>query len=607
MLNYHGHISAFAVQAMKRKNIELTSKSKKLKKKHVSQEKTVTLRNDTKEVTKQQVNKTAVNAIQQKTNKTSTSKKIAPSALKKSKSLQSFYKLRETNRKTINNSKAPKTKLQLKNSVTVNAGVAKIKHTNQKQLKQRSRRNVKKVNELPPPKEVKMSEDYQENPFNISHSMFEWMIHPLKVEDFLEKNWEQTPVHIKRNCNNYYKLLMSTPMMDKILRESYIQFTKNIDITSYQNGVRETHNPIGRAVPSVVWDYYGNGCSVRMLNPQTYVPKLHSLNATLQEFFGCFVGANAYLTPPNSQGFAPHYDDIEAFILQIEGQKRWRLYKPRYEKEYLPRYSSRNFEDSEIGEPILDTVVKAGDLLYFPRGTIHQGTTMDSHSLHITLSVYQKNSWTDFLEKLLPDALKTAAENDSEFRKGLPFHYTRHIGFAHSDNQNSSKEEFREHVKHLLRKLVDHIDVDKAADLMAKNHVYDFLPPVLSEVEQECSVVQDGERMTANGCVKNRVEIEPDTRIRLLRSHCIRLIQEHGTFRIYYSTENSKEYHEYEPQFLEVGEEFVPAVKELIQRYPEYISVEDLPISGEDNQIQIAKDLWEKCIVVTDDPLCVID
>lgn len=76
---------------------------------------------------------------------------------------------------------------------------------------------------------------------------------------------------------------MSTPMLDKILRESYILFTKNIDITSYENGIRETHNPVGRAIPSVVWDYYMNGCSVRMLNPQTYIPKLHSLNGTVYE------------------------------------------------------------------------------------------------------------------------------------------------------------------------------------------------------------------------------------------------------------------------------------------------------------------------------------
>ena len=31
-----------------------------------------------------------------------------------------------------------------------------------------------------------------------------------------------------------------------------------------------------------------------------------------------------------------------------------------------------NFSQEEIGEPILDTVLEAGDILYFPRGMIHQ-------------------------------------------------------------------------------------------------------------------------------------------------------------------------------------------------------------------------------------------
>ena len=31
-----------------------------------------------------------------------------------------------------------------------------------------------------------------------------------------------------------------------------------------------------------------------------------------------------------------------------------------------------NFSQKEIGEPILDTVLEAGDMLYFPRGMIHQ-------------------------------------------------------------------------------------------------------------------------------------------------------------------------------------------------------------------------------------------
>ncbi|CAL7950240.1 unnamed protein product [Xylocopa violacea] len=607
---------------MKRKSIELSSNSKKLKKKHIlSEGKAVSrngvklkMRGKAKQMSRhknvQEVNKVFKNKIPKVNKKNNVVFRKTNSSVtsKKSKSVKEPIREEEDNNTVLTSgSEKAESNKKIKDSLlTVNAGVAKMKHIKTKLQKHIKRK--KNVDQKANYAESELAEESHENPVETSCSMFEWLIHPMKPEDFFEQNWEKAPVHIKRNLPKYYKLLMSTSLLDKILRESYILFTKNIDITSYENGVRETHNPAGRAVPSVVWDYYVNGCSVRMLNPQTYIPKLHSLNATLQEFFGCFVGANSYLTPPNSQGFAPHYDDIEAFILQVEGKKRWRLYKPRNDSEYLPRYSSINFSDSEIGEPILDTVVNAGDLLYFPRGTIHQGETIDdTHSLHITLSVYQKNSWGDFLEKLLPNALSSAIEADSEFRKGLPLDYLKYCGYAHLDIQNNAKDDFKEKIKGLFSKIIDYIDIDKAADLMAKNHIHDFLPPVLTENEQECSVVQDGERMIANGIVENRVEIEPDTKIRLVRSHCIRLTHEDETFRMYYSTENSKEYHEYEPQYLEVSEEFIPAIRHIISRYPDFIRVEDLPVDGEENKIQIAKDLWEKCILVTDNPLCVLE
>ena len=37
-----------------------------------------------------------------------------------------------------------------------------------------------------------------------------------------------------------------------------------------------------------------------------------------------------------------------------------------------PVFVEANFSEDEIGEPILDTELVAGDVLYFPRGTIHQ-------------------------------------------------------------------------------------------------------------------------------------------------------------------------------------------------------------------------------------------
>lgn len=98
------------------------------------------------------------------------------------------------------------------------------------------------------------------------------------------------------------------------------------------------------------------------------------------------------------QGFAPHFDDVDVYILQVEGAKRWRVYSPLL-GHALPRYSSRDFEDAEIGQPLLDTVLRPGDLLYLPRGTIHQAAALEEqHSMHLTVSAEQRRTWADFME-----------------------------------------------------------------------------------------------------------------------------------------------------------------------------------------------------------------
>lgn len=69
---------------------------------------------------------------------------------------------------------------------------------------------------------------------------------------------------------------------------------------------------------------------------------------------------------------------------------------------YYVHPGTANFDEAEIGKPILEVVLEAGDLLYFPRGFIHQGACLpDAHSLHITISSYQKNSWGDLLQRVM--------------------------------------------------------------------------------------------------------------------------------------------------------------------------------------------------------------
>ncbi|XP_014289629.1 ribosomal oxygenase 1 [Halyomorpha halys] len=443
---------------------------------------------------------------------------------------------------------------------------------------------------------------------------FEKILDPVSVDTFMSDYWEKAPIHIPNRSTNKFSNFISTERIDAVLRDRVVTFGKHLDVTSYTDGKRETHNLEGRANAHVVWDFYSNGCSIRLLNPQYFFHSVHCYNAMLQEYFGCFVGANAYLTPPMSQGFAPHYDDIEAFILQIEGSKIWRLYQPLNKHGYLPRFSSRNLLDEEIGEPILEVKLNPGDVLYFPRGYIHQGRTEEEHSLHLTLSVYQKTAWCDLLEKLLPLTLKKAASLDVDYRKGLPLGYLKSAGLVHKNS--SSRKEVVKVLKKLVSRLGDFLETDAAIDQMGLSFIHDALPPVFTAPEAACTVFGDGWKMRPNGNLEGQVIITVDTKVRWTRAFCYRIVEEEvcaedGTFekqlRIYHSLENSKEYHAEEPQYLIVDFSLLPSLRHLTLAYPNFTKLTDLPHDDEDVKILFVSDLWDRGLLMTDTPLQVFN
>ncbi|KAL5008323.1 hypothetical protein ScPMuIL_013904 [Solemya velum] len=435
--------------------------------------------------------------------------------------------------------------------------------------------------------------------------LFQSLIHPVKPAKFFKELWEKKPLLVKRHIPNYNDGWFSTAELDRILRKEHLNFTENIDVVSYTDGKRETHNPFGRAYAPVVWDYYQNGCSVRVLNPQTYSRNVWKLLSVLQEFLHCCCGANVYLTPPGTQGFAPHYDDIEAFILQLEGKKHWRLYGSRDDSDILPRFSSNNFNQEEIGEPILDTILEPGDLLYFPRGVIHQGDTMeDAHSLHITFSCYQKNSWGDLLTKLVPAALDIALDEDTEFRQGLPRNYLNYMGIANSEVESPDRTKFLKKIEKLMIKLISYGPLDAACDQMGKNFIHDSLPPVFTEAEKSHSIHGAGERWDAEKKeIVGTVELSPDTSVKIIRKGVIRLVSEDDEVRIYHSLENSRVYHEKDPQYIEVPPENGPVVEYLLHSYPDFVTVDSFPMFTMDEKMEFATLLYEHGFLVTGGPL----
>lgn len=57
--------------------------------------------------------------------------------------------------------------------------------------------------------------------------------------------------------------------------------------------------------------------------------------------------------------------------------------------------------------------------------------------------------------------------------------------------------------------------------------------------------------------------------------------------RVYHSCDNSLEYHEGSPEFLEIPEEAVEAIKCLIKQYPKYTKIQKLPIRDDILKVKI--------------------
>lgn len=138
------------------------------------------------------------------------------------------------------------------------------------------------------------------------------------------------------------------------------------------------------------------------------------LASVFEQELGYRTSTNCYFTPAKSQAFEAHFDWMDAFVLQVEGSKRWRLYdalveQPRPDMQFKPT-------QQEIGEPFIDFVLEAGDLLYLPSGLIHEALTeledgSGGSSMHLTVGVETAvlGSWESLLLEVVVVATAAAA------------------------------------------------------------------------------------------------------------------------------------------------------------------------------------------------------
>ena len=263
-----------------------------------------------------------------------------------------------------------------------------------------------------------------------------------------------------------------------------------------------------------------------------------------------------------SNRFSPHYDDVEVFIIQVEGSKFWKVYP--FEKSpaiKLARFSSKNFKPEEIKyKPIIDIELKAGDILYLPRGTIHQGRTEKNHSLHLSLSQYQLNSWSDLFELSIPNAIKLSIENNFEFRKGLPINFSNFMGISNNDGKKEEeRKKFKIKFQELYLKILENVDLDEICDTLSNDFQHGKVPPLLENEEIKMTFKFKKNFLTLN------------SEIRLTRKKIFNLSIEENNAIILYSSQNSILHKHKDPQEISLNLGNLQTISQIINFYSEKI------------------------------------
>jgi hypothetical protein len=177
----------------------------------------------------------------------------------------------------------------------------------------------------------------------------------------------------------------------------------------------------GRTDAARLRKLYDQGYTIRIGNLQRVIPAMAHASRAIQQETGYSNYIHAFLTPPGNQGLRHHWDQQMAVIAQLEGVKRWHLWRPPVEapmREYNESWrvwKPTYVEEWEAAGPDVEIDLQPGESLLLPRGWVHNMfvTATDHPSVHLTFAIRERTPlW-------LAEQLTAAAIDDPRFRRIL--------------------------------------------------------------------------------------------------------------------------------------------------------------------------------------------
>lgn len=249
------------------------------------------------------------------------------------------------------------------------------------------------------------------------------------VEAFARTTWGREPLLRTGADGSAFADLLSEASVDELLSERGLR-TPFLRVakagSTLANAAFTAPGGTGAGIADQVSDtklttLFAGGSTIVLQALHRAWPPVIDFCQQLAADLGHPVQANAYVTPPQNQGFDDHYDVHDVFVLQVAGRKRWSIHAPVHPSPLRDQpWTDRRdaVREAALQDPVIDTVLEPGDVLYLPRGYLHSATALGGLTIHLTLGLH---SWTRYAvaEELVALALAGLAD-DEEARGSLP-------------------------------------------------------------------------------------------------------------------------------------------------------------------------------------------
>lgn len=292
----------------------------------------------------------------------------------------------------------------------------------------------------------------------------------MPVADFASDLWSHSP-HLSRagDLTRDFSDLFSADAVDELVANRGLR-TPFARMARDGSTLDESQFTLGGGVGAGIADQlsedrilreFASGATlVLQALHRTWAP-IQSFSADLADDLGHPVQVNAYVTPPQNQGFADHYDVHDVFVLQIAGEKQWRIRPPVLEAPLRDQPWQQHraaVEQAASAAPLIEETLSPGDCLYLPRGYLHSATALGGTSIHLTIGVH---TWTRrHLVDTLLASVGSRLKDDVEARRSLP------LRAGAGDSSEVAFGEDAEVVRALVAKALQDISVDEVVDAL---------------------------------------------------------------------------------------------------------------------------------------------